>query len=210
MRNWFRQWQDTDSVTEPPRALERDDVRVNWHGQPVTAPPWAFRADPWGCPKPIPEVWQPLLALLQEQADANHQRELAQRAAFVNAALASPEGSPLRAGLAFLIQDGPPERVIVHAPCHFRKDSLRWCRHCPKFFLGDCRARYCSEACLRAVKARKAARRNRKAAAARAVARRAARGGRVCPVCGVPLEAKRSTARYCSARCRVAWHRRQK
>jgi hypothetical protein len=36
-----------------------------------------------------------------------------------------------------------------------------------------------------------------------------ARAGRVCPVCGGQVEAQRSTARYCSDRCRVADHRRK-
>jgi hypothetical protein len=39
--------------------------------------------------------------------------------------------------------------------------------------------------------------------------RAAARAGRVCPVCGGQVEARRSTARYCSDKCRVAAHRRK-
>jgi hypothetical protein len=37
--------------------------------------------------------------------------------------------------------------------------------------------------------------------------RAAARGGRECPVCGKPIEGKRSTRRFCSVACRVKFHR---
>ena len=41
----------------------------------------------------------------------------------------------------------------------------------------------------------------------RADRRAAARAGRSCPVCGGPIDARRSTAVYCSTRCRVKAHR---
>jgi hypothetical protein len=41
----------------------------------------------------------------------------------------------------------------------------------------------------------------------RAEKRAAARAGRGCPVCGEPVHARRSTARYCSTRCRMQAHR---
>jgi hypothetical protein len=45
---------------------------------------------------------------------------------------------------------------------------------------------------------------NARATARRSAARAAARAGRTCPVCGGAVNARRSTARYCSTRCRVA------
>jgi hypothetical protein len=43
---------------------------------------------------------------------------------------------------------------------------------------------------------------------ARADQRAAARAGRRCVTCDVPLTAARSTKRFCSVRCRVAWCRK--
>jgi hypothetical protein len=46
-----------------------------------------------------------------------------------------------------------------------------------------------------------------KYAATDGAARAAARSGRSCERCGEPIEAERSTRRFCSVRCRVAAHR---
>jgi endogenous inhibitor of DNA gyrase (YacG/DUF329 family) len=80
------------------------------------------------------------------------------------------------------------------------------CRQCGKDFWRDHRSNgvYCSDDCasLGASLARKA-----KYAAAQGAARAAARSGRSCERCGEPIEAERSTQRFCSVRCQVAAHR---
>jgi endogenous inhibitor of DNA gyrase (YacG/DUF329 family) len=76
------------------------------------------------------------------------------------------------------------------------------CRQCGRKFWRNYRSSgfYCSDRC--AAIARRA-----KYAAAQGAARAAARRGRRCEGCGEPIEAARSTKRFCSTRCRVAAHR---
>lgn len=62
---------------------------------------------------------------------------------------------------------------------------------------------FCSDACLTKWRKRKRAEQRKEEAATRAEAR----SGRVCEQCGEPIEAARSTKRYCSIKCRVAAHR---
>jgi len=55
--------------------------------------------------------------------------------------------------------------------------------------------------------ARKRRARRAKYAATDGAARAAARGGRCCEWCGEPMEAARSTKRFCSSAHRIAAHR---
>lgn len=78
------------------------------------------------------------------------------------------------------------------------------CSHCGAAFFnaGRYRSRFCSDRCLKSDKAKA----NSKT---RSEARAADRADLRCRTCKEPLEAARSTARYCSVRCRVKAHRRQ-
>ena len=81
------------------------------------------------------------------------------------------------------------------------------CRHCGTLFyshghvnqVGVC----CSDRCLKAVRAKM----SKASAEKRSEARAATRADLICQTCKEPLEAKRSTAKFCSVRCRVAAHR---
>jgi hypothetical protein len=81
--------------------------------------------------------------------------------------------------------------------------NLRTCRHCRCTFLGQPNTAYCTEVCVQQAAN---ARQNEQ----RGTARQKAREGRHCLGCHEPLTAQRSTKRYCSARCRVAAHRRNR
>jgi hypothetical protein len=72
------------------------------------------------------------------------------------------------------------------------------CLHCKrKFFHVRTASLYCSDLCAR-----------RERLQAIAWKRAEARAGRKCAHCGDLLDSRRSTMRFCSARCRVAAHRR--
>ena len=72
---------------------------------------------------------------------------------------------------------------------------MRKCELCGKRFApANNRQIYCSAACARRV-------RNRRANARMSAARAAARTGRVCPVCGKPFTPKNARGTYCSPKC---------
>jgi hypothetical protein len=87
----------------------------------------------------------------------------------------------------------------------FSRLRVRRCIQCDGLFVGDHAATLCSDACER--KHRAAKRRHRPSWLLRAERSRQVRAALTCAVCGVPLEAKRSTGKYCSGRCRQRWHR---
>jgi hypothetical protein len=99
------------------------------------------------------------------------------------------------------------KRVLIRLPQP--RTQWRWsdkpetCRHCQRQFY---RTRYspltayCSDQCVSAVHSAAFVK-------ARSEQRAAAREGRKRKVCGEPIEAQRSTMRFCSVRCRVASHR---
>jgi hypothetical protein len=81
-----------------------------------------------------------------------------------------------------------------------------FCRHCKREFFHRFRARpgaFCSDRCI-------AAHKNATHIAQLSQARRAARADRVCEQCDAPLDAARSSKRYCSNRCRTAALRRRR
>jgi endogenous inhibitor of DNA gyrase (YacG/DUF329 family) len=84
-------------------------------------------------------------------------------------------------------------------PPRFELVEAEPCRQCGRKFWRNCRSNgfYCSDRC--AAIARRA-----KYATTQGAARAAARSGRRCERCGEPIEAERSTKRFCSVRCRVA------
>jgi endogenous inhibitor of DNA gyrase (YacG/DUF329 family) len=98
------------------------------------------------------------------------------------------------------------KRVTVRAPQpqgRWRSGDPETCRHCQRAFYRTRHApltAYCSDRCVTTVHG--AAFRK-----TRSERRAAARADRKCMHCGEPIEAQRSTMKFCSVRCRVASHR---
>jgi hypothetical protein len=93
----------------------------------------------------------------------------------------------------------------VEAP-GFTDGTVYKCWHCRgKFYkaFGAARHVYCSDQCAKAARSKTFT----KLSKARSKARAEARAGRKCESCGKAIRAQRSTARFCSVRCRVASHR---
>ena len=109
-------------------------------------------------------------------------------------------------------EDGFPEPIIelwaplvqslrVAYPSTSR--STRVCQCCGKKFFRTLRGPdlYCSDRCAERARVARFVR-------ARSEERAEARAGRTCESCGAPLDARRSTMRFCpGSRCRVAAHR---
>lgn len=91
---------------------------------------------------------------------------------------------------------------------------LHDCRACHAPFIAHYAAHLCSPACVAAELAKRRAEESAYWAARRAlmpipktVQRRAALAQATCDACGIPFQAKRLTARFCSDRCRRRRHR---
>jgi hypothetical protein len=83
------------------------------------------------------------------------------------------------------------------------------CRHCKAKFFRVKRSHpaYCCDRCFDAARRQQRAVYRRQQAQAMAEARAKARANRSCETCGEPINAQRSTMRFCSIRCRVVSHR---
>ena len=171
------------------KPITRKEVRVHPDFQIATMPVDSVKPVPgWNLVEAIEHLWEPLVAqLTKEQADYE----------------ASPRIQELR-------------RTIGRAPLRYRH-HIPWprrlaepCWHCGReFYLADkSLSRYCTNACSDAANAPARAANVAAIVKARSEARAKARAKRKCTICGKPIEAQRSTMRYCSARCRVAAHRR--
>jgi hypothetical protein len=129
--------------------------------------------------QPIVQLWQPLLDQLRQQE--------------VEWWESGPAAKPELWGEF-------KSSVIIVTP-----DTQASCHYCGRRFY--CHHRYqgkwCSDKCARKARAPRIA----AAVKARSQARAKARAGRRCKICGKPLAAQRSTARFCSVRCRVSAHR---
>jgi endogenous inhibitor of DNA gyrase (YacG/DUF329 family) len=150
----------------------------------------------------IPKLWGPLLRELNRAA-----KEW----------LESPRG---QAHLKWSQEHGysdPSGTVELPKPSPYL--GRCYCRRCGRKFYRaeDSRprwrlrpGRYCSDRCQRLAQA--PARKARRAAfiKARSDDRARARADLKCGHCGEPIEAQRSTMRFCSTRCRVAAHRGRK
>jgi hypothetical protein len=107
------------------------------------------------------------------------------------------------------LQGDPPEPIKVPPPLACRGESF--CRVCGRAFYQADRgyrrnsgvALYCSDKCVAAAHSAAMA----PIVKAQSLARAKARANRKCETCGKPIEAQRSTMRFCSVRCRVAAHR---
>ena len=182
------------------KPITRDEVRVeggDMYPRIVTLPVGAVRIRGSDL-ETIPRLWAPLVRELNRMAT-----EWAE----------SPDGVKFSQWCA---ENGSVGPQLAATPVPTSVSGR--CRHCGRRFY---RARdgdrpswqlrtglYCSDRCQRA--ATEPARKRRRAAfiTARAEKRAAAREDLECQRCGKPLKAQRSTARFCSVRCRVAAHRR--
>jgi hypothetical protein len=192
------------------RKLTVEDVRLSGF-RVAAAPVWAYSREDFHY-EPIPEVWADLLAELKRrarqvyrQAKREHARQmekhndLQERLKGVNQLT---EGERLRISFGWDPFKPPPaptmpevggmKRVYGWSPYH--------CRQCDRPYLtmvGKGRGpSYCSLRCW------KAARKDRPRPS-----RAKKRTERACDQCGRPFLPKRSDARTCSIRCRVAAHR---
>ena len=130
--------------------------------------------------QPIARLWQPLLDQLRQQ----------EREWWESGPAAKPE----------LWGEFGELRVRVVSP-----DTQASCRHCGRrfYYHHRYRSKWCSDLCARKARAPRIA----ATVKARSQARAKARAGRRCETCGKRLAAQRSTARFCSVRCRVSAHR---
>ena len=208
--------------TRPLRSepVRRDEVRiyreVQGDGQPklwVTMPVGTFRREERGDrynPHFVgdPALWQPLLDQLATQYEAEYAARLQQYDELV-----------AREPSARMF--GSPRRDIVPKPeIHAGRGYEYFCEHCGRQFLSPRlpgnRVRLCSDKCQ--LDRRDAMQRRWRKAnpahhqainALRAKRRAEARAGRTCGHCGRPIEAARSTRRFCSDVCRARAHHRR-
>lgn len=160
------------------QPVTRDEVRLTERGYIATLPADSVRQDKYGL-KPIPQVWALLVQTLKQAQDEN------------SAWKRRTWGS----------RSTPPDPIKMPRP--------KWgtpiveCRHCGRgFYVGQrCfGTSYCSDKCKRAANAVGYVK-------ARSESRAAERKDLCCERCSKKLTAQRSTARFCSVRCRVAAHR---
>jgi hypothetical protein len=159
------------------RPVTRDEVRLTERGRIATLPADSVRQVKYYLAS-IPEVWAPLVQTLKQAQDEN------------SAWKRRTWGSRFT----------PPDPITMPRP--------KWrtpieCRHCKRGFYIAQRCfgtSYCSDKCRRSANAVGYVK-------ARSEAREVDRAKLCCGTCGKKLTAQRSTARFCSTRCRVAAHR---
>jgi hypothetical protein len=163
------------------KPIIRDEVRLSDRGRIATLPLNSIHRDrPGLSPDPIEKLWAPLVQALNRQQDEH------------TASMKQMWGARYKA----------PKPIEVPRP-DWRGPNK--CRHCGHGFYNaqNCRGAFCSDTCIRAERVIITAK-------ARSESRAAKRAGLKCETCGKRLAAQRSTARFCSVRCRVASHRVQK
>jgi hypothetical protein len=168
------------------KPVTRDEIRFN--GSRITTLPSDSVREGEYHPEAIKALWEPLLRELNRVQQEKWDSNLGVRKNLV--------GAGWRGGFK------KPEPITCPRPDHYYGTCT--CQHCGGEFW---RVRgsghlYSSDKCV------ELARRSRMVAA-RSEARAAARAGRTCQHCGKPIEAQRSTRRYCSDHCRVTAHRAQ-
>jgi hypothetical protein len=136
------------------------------------------------------------MAELMAMAKASDEAEFQQRLE-LGRRVARREASDAEMALFGLIGRSPLSMTEVR-PLHYvdRKKQLEYCRLCHELFFANRPVRCCSRRCLRAwwnCRPRRS--------------RAKVKDELCCGRCGQPSTPKRSDARYCSARCRVAAHR---
>ena len=176
---------------------------------------WITRADG------VEELWRPLLDELCAEREEQILKRKAHWDEFVK--LVSSRGHPLTSP-----DYKPPVEPKTQFKSYGSSGIIEYqCHNCGSIFV-SCDLSYslahqgeplCSNACVRAHKSsvKKRWYHNHpdkaelieKANAARARRSAERRQGKVCECCGGPIDAERSTKRYCSDKCRVAAHRRR-
>jgi predicted nucleic acid-binding Zn ribbon protein len=187
------------------KPVTRDEVRIEGAGSAyahITTLPRNTARERGNKLEAIPKLWAPLLQELNRVA-----KEWSE----------SPRGLEHRKWCLEQGYSDPLEPITMPEPSRYA--GCPQCRHCGRRFY---RARegnrpqwrlrtghYCSDRCQRLANA--PARKARRAAwvKTRSEQRADARADLECGYCGKPIEAQRSTMRFCSARCRVAAHRQR-
>jgi hypothetical protein len=180
--------------TERTKPVTRDEIRFD--GQniltlPVNATRRLKKRKSWWSEErrePIRRLWAPLLRSLNRAQKRDWENGAAEREEYARTVKPSYGWKPPE----------PPEPIDYPWP----DGRSHRCCHCGGKFFRVYRSgsMYCSDRCARAVRS---ARESRQKSEQRA----RERADRVCEVCREPFEAQRSTARYCSTRCRVRGHR---
>jgi hypothetical protein len=166
------------------RPVQRDEIRAPYNVE--TLPANSVRKSADGGLEPIPELWGPVLRELNLEDQKLREKWVRD----------SIPTSPWRP---------------IEAPRPLTYWGKQFCRHCGRaFYKADRGYRhnggvplYCSDKCVAVAHAAAMA----PIVKARSIARAKARANRKCETCGKPIEAQRSTMRFCSTRCRVAAHR---
>jgi hypothetical protein len=164
------------------KPVTRDEIRLSERGTILTIPADSVRFSARRLGDryiPIDRLWNPLFEALQKEQDDIY---------------AFHKSGPFRSW--------PFERRIIHWPRIWSISIKKTCKHCGRGFFnsGRWRSYHCSDKCVRAA-------RRAPVVKARSEERAAERAGLKCQTCGTKLAAKRSTAKFCSVRCRVAAHR---
>jgi endogenous inhibitor of DNA gyrase (YacG/DUF329 family) len=160
------------------KPIRRDEIRFNGYDI-TTLPADSVRKGKRGNYETVRRLWTPLLRSLN-RAEGKKTEEW-------NAKYAAKLG-PL----------GKPKPIACPRP-----EYKRECWHCNRKFFRSSRigkSRFCSDRCASLVRSAKHSR-------AKSAERALARAGRTCENCGAPLQAQRSTRRFCSSYCRVTAHR---
>jgi hypothetical protein len=171
------------------KPIQRDEIRLD--GLRIIALPInSVRRGKNGL-EPIKKLWAPLLRSINAE-------EKKQWEDWVRRGISSREKfEPIRV----LLSDVRHSPLSGHVRYYHAEKSK--CQQCEREFYCLNGGYYCSDKCV--AEAHKAA--MVPITKARAKARAAARADRKCEGCGKPINAKRSTMRFCSVRCRVAAHR---
>jgi predicted nucleic acid-binding Zn ribbon protein len=145
-------------------------------------------------------LWKGLLAELEQMADAQFEESREDYEAY---SARRDAGQPTK--LDLLWPTRPPRKVIV-----VLMESISWhrkcfCRECGQAFFTERQREICSHRCRTAI-----LRRRRKQTLTKRSAARAAARCDTCLHCGEPMDAQRSTAKFCSAKCRVYAARERK
>jgi hypothetical protein len=171
--------------------VTRDEVRIIAPFTIGTLPADACQPPGiWGGWEPIAGLFEALIEELRKQYDAWLPADVARREA-VNAI----------PGFRFRLGPPPPFEARVLWPRNSFSYPRR-CRCCGREFFntGLVTGACCSDHCMAKRYRASVTTRN----AARSAERREARAQLVCRHCGKPLDAQRSSRRYCSGRCRIA------
>jgi hypothetical protein len=185
------------------KPLTVDDVLTDDQFRILAAPCWAYaKPQSDGIRKPLAQLWKPLLAKLRRMAA----QQFRTRMVDYNRRIAA--GEPTQIG-AWKLE--PPPKVKIKPPYFDEWDRVLSCAECGADFYSK-RKRHCpypkccSNACAVAVRRRW----SKTASLKRSAERAAERKGRTCDYCGEPLNAQRSTNKFCSAKCRVYAARKRK